>query len=82
MTTLIPTWYDDAACSQTDPEVFFPDSRGDTLRHHESAARSVCAHCPVQRTCLQWALEQRIEFGVWGGMTERERAVVLKRSAA
>ena len=76
MSTLIPSWYDDAACTQTDPEAFFPDSRG------ESAARSVCAHCPVQRTCLQWSLDQRIEFGVWGGMTERERAVVLKRSAA
>lgn len=42
-------------------------------------ARSFCLACPVRTECLAHALDQRIEFGVWGGMTERERRTVLRR---
>jgi WhiB family redox-sensing transcriptional regulator len=43
------------------------------------AARKICAACPVQEACLEYALVQRIDHGVWGGCSERERRRILKR---
>lgn len=45
----------------------------------QKRARSVCAGCPVRSQCLAEALDNRIEWGVWGGMTERERRQLLRR---
>ncbi len=45
----------------------------------QQAAKQVCLPCPVQTRCLAEALDRRIEFGVWGGMTERERRGLLRR---
>ncbi len=42
-------------------------------------ARKICATCPVTATCLEYALENRIDHGVWGGCSERERRRILKR---
>lgn len=61
-------WRDLALCAQTDPELFFPD-RGGT----SAPAKQVCARCPVRAECLQDALDRGERFGVWGGMSERER---------
>lgn len=46
------------------------------MQHH---AKSVCRACPVAAECLADALDHKIEFGVWGGMTERERRALLKK---
>ncbi|MFE9250926.1 WhiB family transcriptional regulator [Streptomyces sp. NPDC007088] len=66
-------WRTDAACRSTDPEELFADSGG------QNRAKAVCTGCPVQIECLAEALDNRVEFGVWGGMTERERRALLRR---
>jgi WhiB family redox-sensing transcriptional regulator len=61
-------WQRDALCSQTDPEAFYPDKGSSP-----SAAKTVCMACPVRQACLDWAIDTYEPFGVWGGMTERQR---------
>ena len=69
------TWMNDAECKKLNPEVFFPsDGVG------VSAAQRVCAECPVKAECLEYALTYRIEHGVWGGASERERRRMLRAS--
>ena len=59
-------WTEYAACTQTDPEAFFPESG----REYEDAitAKEICAECPVRRACLRWAIEHHEVYGIWGGM--------------
>ena len=45
----------------------------------QNRAKAVCQGCPVRTECLADALDNRVEFGVWGGMTERERRALLRR---
>jgi WhiB family transcriptional regulator, redox-sensing transcriptional regulator len=66
-------WRLDAACRDRDPDQLFV--RGADQRR----AKVVCFGCHVRTECLAEALDQRIEFGVWGGMTERERRALLRR---
>jgi hypothetical protein len=61
-------WRELAACRGTDLEVFFP-GRGESA----GPARQVCAACPVRQPCLDYAISNRIAYGIWGGLTERER---------
>ncbi len=61
-------WQERALCAQTDPDAFFPDM-GESSRQ----AKSVCAACEVRSECLEWALTNDERFGVWGGLSERER---------
>jgi WhiB family redox-sensing transcriptional regulator len=68
-----PDWRVHAACRDTDPDGLFV--RG--AEQHQ--AKVVCLACPVRTECLAEALDHRIEFGVWGGMTERERRSLLRR---
>ena len=69
-------WAAYAACRDAEADWFFPGPDGDTR-----AAIRVCRGCPVQEECLDWALDTRIRYGIWGGMTERERRRYLRRSA-
>lgn len=69
-------WQTEAICAQTDPEVFFPEKGGSTRN-----AKRVCVGCPVKTECLGYALEGDERFGVWGGLSERERHR-LRRAAA
>lgn len=73
------TWHRLAACLSVDPELFFPN--GQTGMHSRQAkqAKKVCAGCPVRDACLEFALDSRQDFGVWGGLTEEERRS-LRRS--
>lgn len=66
-------WRCRAACRGGDPDRLFV--RGAAQRE----AKLVCFGCPVRTECLAEALDHRIEFGVWGGMTERERRALLRR---
>jgi WhiB family redox-sensing transcriptional regulator len=68
-------WQDRALCAQTDPEAFFPEKGGSTRE-----AKRVCRGCEVKAECLDYALENDERFGIWGGMSERERRR-LKRAA-
>jgi WhiB family redox-sensing transcriptional regulator len=66
------SWQDASLCSQTDPEAFFPE-KGGSVRE----AKRVCAACPVRTECLEYALEHREPFGIFGGKTERQRRAIL-----
>jgi WhiB family redox-sensing transcriptional regulator len=62
------------ACADEDPELFFPES-GQVAQI--SAAKSVCASCPIRTACLSYALRHGVE-GVWGGSTEEERRAMRR----
>jgi len=61
-------WRSAAACRDADTAIFFPATDADA-----GPARAVCAGCPVQQACLDFALSTRQNHGVWGGLTETER---------
>jgi len=69
-----PRWNRKAACRLADPELFFPERGGNA---EVAAAKKWCRQCPVQADCLQYALANREQHGVWGGCTERERNKLL-----
>jgi WhiB family transcriptional regulator, redox-sensing transcriptional regulator len=64
------TWRDDAACKGIDPDLFHPE-RGDMAAI--AAAKAVCAGCEVRVACLEYAIQASERYGVWGGLSERER---------
>ncbi|WP_370132653.1 WhiB family transcriptional regulator [Streptacidiphilus sp. EB103A] len=66
-------WCKDASCRTGDPEELFGEGSV------QNRAKARCAGCPVSTECLAHALDGRVEFGVWGGMTERERRALLRR---
>ena len=66
-------WGERAACKSADPDELFVEGAA------QNRAKTVCTGCPVRTECLADALDSRIEYGVWGGMTERERRALLRR---
>ena len=68
-------WQDRALCAETDPEAFFPEKGGSTRE-----AKRICSGCEVRAQCLEYALAHDERFGIWGGLSERERRR-LKRQA-
>ena len=76
-------WQLQGACRSADSSLFFhPDKvRGSTRRRREEAANQVCAGCPVLERCRQFALASRVQFGVWGGLSEAEREEILAARA-
>jgi WhiB family redox-sensing transcriptional regulator len=62
------SWQTDALCAQTDPEAFFPEKGGSTRD-----AKRICTGCVVRAQCLEYALDNDERFGIWGGLSERER---------
>jgi len=70
-----PEWQEQALCAQTDPEAFFPEKGGSTRE-----AKRICTGCDVRTECLEYALAHDERFGIWGGLSERERRR-LKREA-
>jgi WhiB family transcriptional regulator, redox-sensing transcriptional regulator len=71
-----PDWQENALCAQTDPEAFFPEKGGSTRE-----AKRICSGCDVRAECLEYALAHDERFGIWGGLSERERRR-LRREAA
>ena len=61
-------WQERALCAQTDPEAFFPEKGGSTRE-----AKRICSGCEVRAECLEYALAHDERFGIWGGLSERER---------
>ena len=66
-------WMLDARCLDADPEAFFPEKGGSTRE-----AKRICAACPVRDECLDYALANDERFGIWGGLSERERRRVKR----
>ncbi len=70
-----PEWQERALCSQTDPEAFFPEKGGTTRK-----AKRICSRCEVKGECLEYALAHDERFGIWGGLSERERRKLKRRA--
>jgi WhiB family redox-sensing transcriptional regulator len=68
-------WQERALCAQTDPEAFFPEKGGSTRE-----AKRICQGCEVRSECLEYALAHDERFGIWGGLSERERRKLKKRA--
>ena len=68
-------WQERALCAQTDPEAFFPEKGGSTRE-----AKRICLGCEVKDECLEYALAKDERFGIWGGLSERERRKLKKRA--
>ena len=67
-------WMARGKCREMDPAVFFPnDGIG------VQVAQRICAECPVRVACLEYALENKVDHGVWGGCSERERRRILRK---
>ncbi len=62
------SWQEQSLCAQTDPEAFFPEKGGSTRE-----AKRICVGCEVKSECLEYALAHDERFGIWGGLSERER---------
>lgn len=69
------SWQVQALCAQTDPEAFFPEKGGSTRD-----AKRICSSCEVRSQCLEFALENDERFGIWGGLSERERRKLRRRA--
>ncbi len=69
------SWQADALCAQTDPEAFFPEKGGSTRD-----AKRICTTCEVKAECLEYALQNDERFGIWGGLSERERRKLRRRA--
>lgn len=70
------SWQEKALCAETDPEAFFPEKGGSTRE-----AKRVCNACDVRAECLEYALAHDERFGIWGGLSERERRRLKRRPA-
>src|ERR1700709_2474497 len=70
------TWQDQANCLGVDPDLFFPE-RGASTRE----AKEVCRGCVVRLDCLDYALDNGEKFGIWGGLSERERRRLRRQRA-
>lgn len=71
------TWMDSALCAQTDPDAFHPE-RGGSVR----SAKAICRRCTSRVQCLGYALDNRFDTGVWGGMSEKERESLRRKARA
>jgi WhiB family redox-sensing transcriptional regulator len=74
--TLDKSWQKQANCMGVDPDLFFPE-RGASTRE----AKEVCRGCVVREDCLEYALANGEKFGIWGGLSERERRKIRRRRA-
>jgi WhiB family redox-sensing transcriptional regulator len=69
------SWQEQALCAETDPEAFFPEKGGSTRE-----AKKICTGCEVKAQCLEYALSNDERFGIWGGLSERERRRLRRRA--
>lgn len=69
-------WMDDAACAETDPDLFFPEL--DSL-WKVAVAKKICDGCPVKMECLEYALRNRFDEGIFGGLSPSSRRALLRK---
>jgi WhiB family transcriptional regulator, redox-sensing transcriptional regulator len=69
------SWMVSARCRSHDPEQFFVRGASQSRR-----AIRICGACPVREDCLRYAIDNEIEFGIWGGMTERQRRRFVRQN--
>lgn len=71
-------WREEAVCATVDPELFFPAGISLEAVAQTEKAKQVCRTCPVRDLCLDWALKTRQGSGVWGGLDEWQRALIVR----
>ena len=74
-------WRQRAACRRADPDLFFPVGPAGPALNQVTQAKRLCLACTVRRDCLDWAMRNQIQYGIWGGLTEDDR-VLLRRTFA
>lgn len=77
-------WQDRAECRDYDNVLFFGDDVGESeleRQAREARAKAVCQRCPVVEPCLEFALDTNQKYGIWGGLTDKERASLKRRRA-
>ncbi len=77
----VPAIDSKAACLTVDPELFFPIGNTGPAISQVAEAKAVCRECDVKGICLQWAIDNNQDSGVWGGMSEEERRSLKRRAA-
>lgn len=75
-------WRVDAACRDTDPDLFFPVGTTGPAIEQIASAKAVCGECDAQSECLEFALATNQDSGVWGGTSEEERRMIRRELAA
>jgi WhiB family redox-sensing transcriptional regulator len=77
-------WQEQAACRNYDNVLFFGPDQGESeleKQAREARAKAVCQRCPVSDPCLEFAMETNQKYGIWGGLTDKERASLKRRRA-
>ena len=76
-------WQEAAACRPYENTVFFGEDGESELERQarESEAKAICRTCPVQEPCLEFAMETNQKYGIWGGLSDKERASLKRRRA-
>lgn len=74
------SWKAEGACRPLDPDLFFPVGNTGPAMAQANEAKAVCLGCPVRIRCRNYALKRPEVHGVWGGMTEEERAALQRRA--
>jgi WhiB family redox-sensing transcriptional regulator len=82
LTMACDEWRADAACRDTDPDLFFPVGTTGPAIEQIRAAKAVCQQCEAQAACLEYALATHQDSGVWGGTSEEERRLLRKQYRA
>ena len=73
-------WREKANCKKIGPEIFFADNENSNeSKKNVKAAKSICNKCNVRAECLNYALNNQIPFGIWGGLNSRERNSLIKK---
>lgn len=75
-----PSWRIKAACRDLDPNLFFPVGTTGPAIEETANAKSTCAQCISKVACLEYALENNEQYGIWGGATEDERQVIRRNA--
>jgi WhiB family transcriptional regulator, redox-sensing transcriptional regulator len=71
-------WRNDAACRDTDPDLFFPVGTTGPAVEQIASAKQVCFECPCRQACLDFALATNQDSGIWGGTSEEERRAMRR----
>ena len=76
-------WQDVASCNDYDNILFFGEEGESEIdkQAREAHAKSICQRCPVREPCLEFAMETNQKYGIWGGLTDKERASLKRRRA-
>lgn len=73
-----PAWMDEAVCAGIGSDWWYPQTRQDGASTFADRAKRICATCPVQVECLEYALDIRDAYGIWGGLTAAERRKISR----